>query len=83
MSEEKIDCVVVAWHPATRRRLGSGFVRTSETRETLFLVEEQIVTTGVETLAAGSYVRCNIGPADPGFSTRRSLDVEIYLIDAD
>jgi hypothetical protein len=78
---EKKDAVLVCWHPANHRRLGRGFLRTMDTtRESLFLAEEEIITTGIEHLKPGkSLVRCHISPSDDGFHVRRATDVEIYI----
>jgi hypothetical protein len=77
---EKIDCALVAWHPANHRRLGRGFLKTMDTRESLFLAEEEIITTGIQDLKPGkSLVRCLIAPCDDGFHVRRATSVEIYI----
>jgi len=79
---ETVDCVVTSWFSdASGRRYGNGFLRVLESGEGLYLRESNIITTGVEDLEAGTYVRCQIGPTEPGYSTPLALNVEIYTLD--
>ncbi len=77
-----VDCVVVSWFPdPSGRRYGNGFLRTVENGKGLYLRESNIITTGIEDLKVGTYVRCQIGPTEQGYSTPLAVNVEIYTLD--
>jgi hypothetical protein len=84
MTGEKVDCavdaVVTAWFPdQTDRKWGNGFLRALDSGKRLYLRETNIISTG--TVEVGTYVRCQIGPCETGYTTPVALSVEIYSIE--
>jgi hypothetical protein len=73
-----VQAVVVVWHQKTC----SGFARVwpgdRDYCQSLFLTAENIITAGEDELAPGKHILCKIGLPDPGKTTPRALEIQIF-----